>query len=248
MKQGLEIHIKDLSKTFNTKEVIKNMTLDIQASSFVSILGPSGCGKSTLLRLIAGLETPTSGEVILDGNVPGRFSFVFQEANLLPWRTVAENVQLPFELDAHLNLPELEIHKRVKEVLGQVQLAEAADLFPHELSGGMKMRVSLARALVSRPRLLLMDEPFAALDEATRFSMQDLLRDLWTNEKMTVVFVTHSVFESVYLSERIVRMGAPKGRIDLDMVIDLPEERTGGLRTSEALNKIAAVVSNGGQP
>lgn len=248
MKQGLKIQIKDLKKSFNDKTVIENMTMDIQPGSFVSVLGPSGCGKSTLLRLIAELEKPTSGQVVLDNDVPARFSFVFQEANLLPWRNVEENIQLPFELDPQLKSSENEIHQRVQDVLKQVQLTEAAKLFPHELSGGMKMRVSLARALISRPRLLLMDEPFAALDETTRFSMQDLLRDLWMKERMTVVFVTHSVFESVYLSQRIVKMGRPHGAIEMDTVIDLPEERSAELRTSEALNRIAAFISQGKAP
>ncbi|WP_295902811.1 ABC transporter ATP-binding protein [uncultured Bdellovibrio sp.] len=244
MTEGLGIHIKDLAKNFTKREVIKDLNLDIEPGSFVSIVGPSGCGKSTLLRLIAGLENPTSGEVSLSPTAKRSFSFVFQEANLLPWRSVFENVLLPFELNSSFkNLSYEEKSHRVIEALKKVKLEEFAKLFPHELSGGMKMRVSLARALVSSPRLLLMDEPFAALDETTRFEMQNQLLELWKNEKMTIVFVTHSLFESTYLSERIIMLKGAGAKITLDQTLDLPKNRTEALRTSEDLNRIVRHLS-----
>lgn len=244
MTTALGVEIKNLSKRFSQKEVLHNLNLKIEPGSFVSIVGPSGCGKSTLLRLIAGLENPSGGELQLSSPAKKAFSFVFQEANLLPWRTVFENVALPFELNSSSEkISAEEIKDKVLKALKKVKLEEARDLFPHELSGGMKMRVSLARALVSSPRLLLMDEPFAALDEHTRFEMQNQLLELWHNEKMTVVFVTHSIFESVYLSQRIIMLKGPGGGIVLDQQLDLPSKRTEDLRTSEIFNKIAKEVS-----
>lgn len=244
MTEGLGIRIKDLGKSFAKREVIKDLNLDIEPGSFVSVVGPSGCGKSTLLRLMAGLEKPTSGEVSLSPAAKRSFSFVFQEANLLPWRSVFENVFLPFELNsAFKNVPVEEKTSRVMAALKKVKLDESAKLFPHQLSGGMKMRVSLARALVSSPRLLLMDEPFAALDENTRFEMQNQLLELWKNEKMTVVFVTHSLFESTYLSERIIMLKGAGAEKVLDQKLDLPKNRTEELRTSEDFNRIVRSIS-----
>lgn len=238
------ISIRNLSKSFLQKNVIADLTLDIQQGSFVSIIGPSGCGKSTLLRLIAGLESVTQGEMIFSPTVRNSFSFVFQEANLLPWLTVLENVLLPFDLNISFrSLTYADKKERALKALKKVKLDNATELFPHELSGGMKMRVSLARALVSSPRLVLMDEPFAALDESTRFEMQNQLLELWQKEKMTILFVTHSLFESVYLSERLIMLkgvGAPKV---LDQKINLPAERHEALRTSEALNSIVRNIS-----
>ncbi|WP_415061183.1 ABC transporter ATP-binding protein [Bdellovibrio sp.] len=243
MKEALGIRIQNLSKSFPKRDVIQGLNLNIEPGSFVSIVGPSGCGKSTLLRLIAGLESSTQGELHLSSQAPASFSFVFQEPNLLAWRTVYENVALPFELIENLRQVSDEKHTRIMDCLRKVKLAESASLFPHELSGGMKMRVSLARALVSSPRLLLMDEPFAALDENTRFEMQNQLHQLWQSERMTILFVTHSLFESTYLSERILMLKGEGAKLVLDYKVELPSERTEDLRTSEVLNRIVRLLS-----
>ena len=238
------IKISQLKKTFQTKEikrnVIRDLSLEIQAGDFVSIIGPSGCGKSTILRLIAGLEEKTSGELSLsDSNA--RMSFVFQDANLMAWRTVYENVALPFELDESLKSI-TDKDALILETLKKVGLDHVVEAFPHQLSGGMKMRVSLARALVSRPQLLLMDEPFSALDEPTRFKMQEQLRELYLKENMTVIFVTHSVFEAAFLSNRVIALNGPGEATDIrldESLAELPKVRPDSLRTSPELNKIA---------
>lgn len=237
------IQIEKLNKSFGKRSVIENMDLSVEPGSFISIVGPSGCGKSTLLRLMAGLESASSGSVKLTlSDAPS--SFVFQEPNLLAWRTVYENVHLPFELNhAFKNLPDEERKNKVLAALQKVHLTEAQHLFPHQLSGGMKMRVSLARALVNSPKLLLMDEPFAALDESTRFEMQNQLHELWHSERMTVVFVTHSLFESAFLSERVVMLKGQGAPIVFDQKLALPERRQEHLRTSEGFNKIVEGLS-----
>lgn len=232
----MSIEIKDLEKSFGSKVVLKNLNLSIQEGSFISILGSSGCGKSTLLRLIAGLESPTSGDVT---NFLSPVSYVFQGANLLTWRTALENVLLPYEIDKALN-PDTQ--NRALQALEKVHLKEAANLFPHELSGGMQMRVSLARALVTQPKVLLLDEPFASLDELTRFEMQKQLLDLWQKEKMTIIFVTHSFSEAAFLSERIVMLKAP-GCISMDLAIDYTGKRDDSLRTSAELNETVRKLS-----
>ncbi|WP_257167812.1 ABC transporter ATP-binding protein [Bradyrhizobium sp. SRS-191] len=195
--------------------------LSIGKGEFVSLLGPSGCGKSTALRLIAGLASPSSGTVEIAASSmthPGhRIGFVFQEPTLMPWTSVRDNVGLPLKL-AHV--PTAEARPRIDAALAQVGLADFADAFPRELSGGMKMRASLARALVTRPDILLMDEPFAALDEITRFRLNNDLLALWRSLDMTVLFVTHSVFESVYLSQRVLVMTARPGRLSAEIRIE----------------------------
>jgi len=208
--------------------------LSVRRGEFVSLLGPSGCGKSTALRLIAGLAPPSSGSVEVAHHVgearPGhRIGFVFQEPTLMPWTSVGENVRLPLKL-AHA--PADETDARVAEALARVGLSEFADSYPRELSGGMKMRVSLARALVTDPDLLLMDEPFAALDEITRFRLNNDLLALWRKLQKTVIFVTHSVFESVYLSQRVVVMTARPGRLSAEIAIETSEPRSEEFRTS----------------
>ncbi|MBO9667359.1 MAG: ABC transporter ATP-binding protein [Bdellovibrio sp.] len=246
MSEVSSIRLENLKKSFHQREVIQNLNLEIQQGSFVSLVGPSGCGKSTVLRLIAGLESPTGGLVELDEESAGHFGFVFQDANLLPWKTVYENVALPFELSPALKeISQDEIKDRVLKILTQVKLQDSQHLFPHQLSGGMKMRVSLARALAPKPRLLLMDEPFAALDEITRYEMQIQLRDLWQQEKLTVIFVTHSLLEATFLSERVVLLKGPGGRVTLDRKLDLPIKRDDSLRTSESFNKIIQEISAG---
>ena len=207
--------------------------LDVRKGEFVSLLGPSGCGKSTALRLIAGLSAPTSGAVRVAHRAAAQaghsIGFVFQEPTLMPWTSVRENVRLPLKL-AHV--PREEADARVGEALAQVGLAEFADAYPRELSGGMKMRVSLARALVTDPDILLMDEPFAALDEITRFKLNNDLLALWRKLRKTVIFVTHSVFESVYLSQRVIVMTPRPGRIAAEFRIDAAEPRGEEFRTS----------------
>src|ERR1700761_8534069 len=201
--------LTDVGKRFdNGTEALAGLNWRVAQGEFVSLLGPSGCGKSTALRLIAGLATPSSGDVAQaarsDGARPGhRIGFVFQEPTLMPWTSVRDNVGLPLQL---AGVSSAEAGPRIEAALAQVGLADFADHYPRELSGGMKMRASLARALVTRPEILLMDEPFAALDEITRFRLNDDLLALWRNLRMTVIFVTHSVLESVYLSQRVVVM------------------------------------------
>jgi NitT/TauT family transport system ATP-binding protein len=229
---GICIRLEALTRKFPASGlVIDGLSLNIAAGSFVSILGPSGCGKSTLLRLIAGLEIPDGGCVRLEGGQARRHAtgFVFQDPLLLPWRSVVDNAALPLELSG---APARDARARAYSALVQVGLGDAVDRLPHELSGGMRMRVSIARALVTEPSLLLLDEPFAALDEMTRQRLDDELRRLWTRLAFTVVFVTHSVDEAVYLGERAVVLSSRPARIVSDRFLDLPRERTASLRAA----------------
>lgn len=225
--------LRGVTKTYDSGVLaLGGIDLDVGKGEFVSLLGPSGCGKSTALRLIAGLSDPTSGTVrVADraGQARHSIGFVFQEPTLMPWTSVRENVRLPLKL-AHA--PREKADARVGEVLAQVGLAEFADAYPRELSGGMKMRVSLARALVTDPDILLMDEPFAALDEITRFRLNNDLLALWRDLRKTVVFVTHSVFESVYLSQRVIVMTPRPGRLAAEFRVDAPKPRSEEFRTS----------------
>ncbi len=227
------VSLRGVTKTYDSGvAALGPVDLEVRKSEFVSLLGPSGCGKSTALRLIAGLGAPTSGAVRVahHGAQAGRsIGFVFQEPTLMPWTSVRENVRLPLKL-AHMARDQADA--RVGEALAQVGLTEFADAYPRELSGGMKMRVSLARALVTDPDILLMDEPFAALDEITRFKLNNDLLALWRNLRKTVVFVTHSVFESVYLSQRVIVMTPRPGRIAAEFRIDAVEPRGEEFRTS----------------
>jgi NitT/TauT family transport system ATP-binding protein len=232
---GLAVSLRGVTKIYdNGVMALGPLDLDVIRGEFVSLLGPSGCGKSTALRLIAGLNAPSSGTVGV-ANRAGQaraghaIGFVFQEPTLMPWANVRENVRLPLKL-AHAAAAEA--NARVAEALTQVGLAEFADAYPRELSGGMKMRVSLARALVTDPDILLMDEPFAALDEITRFRLNNDLLSLWRNLRKTVIFVTHSVFESVYLSQRVIVMTSRPGRIGAEFRIDATEPRNEEFRTS----------------
>jgi NitT/TauT family transport system ATP-binding protein len=204
------------------------LDFNVRKGDFVSLLGPSGCGKSTALRIIAGLSAPTSGTVRVAGG--GRsIGFVFQEPTLMPWASVRDNVALPLKL-AHR--PRADIGGHVEAALARVGLAEFAAAYPRQLSGGMRMRVSLARALATDPDILLMDEPFAALDEITRFRLNNDLLALWRDLRKTVIFVTHSVFESVYLARRVVVMTPRPGRISAEYRIDTAEPRGEDFRTS----------------
>lgn len=211
------VRIQKLSKNFSRRQVLDEISLEIDRGEFISVIGSSGSGKSTFLRLLAGLEHPTKGQILLSR--PLRLSFVFQEAGLLPWRTVEENIRLPFEL-----LKESPRH--VEEALQMVGLSACKALYPHQLSGGMKMRASIARALVTQPELLLMDEPFAALDEVTRFSLQDQLLNLCAQIGLTTVFVTHSISEAVYLSDRVFLLDQWNHKLALGEKINLPRPRS----------------------
>jgi NitT/TauT family transport system ATP-binding protein len=228
------VALSGVGKTFaNGVAALDCLDFVVRAGEFVSLLGPSGCGKSTALRIIAGLSEPTRGQVKWpdqSGGAAARdIGFVFQEPTLMPWTTVAGNVRLPLRF---AGIDEAAARPRVAVVLERVGLAGFAGAYPRELSGGMKMRVSIARALVTEPKLLLMDEPFAALDEITRFKLNDDLLSVWRSLGKTVVFVTHSVFESVYLSNRVVVMTPRPGRVFTELTIDAPYPRDQRFRTS----------------
>jgi NitT/TauT family transport system ATP-binding protein len=227
---------------------LDGIDLDICRGEFLSLLGPSGCGKSTLLRIIAGLSEPSSGARRLSlaadpvGGIPaGRIGFVFQDPTLMPWSTVTDNVLLPFRLSGRVGAAARE---RAAMEIDTVGLAGFERAYPRQLSGGMRMRVSIARALVTDPDLLLLDEPFAALDEITRMALNDDLLRLWDNRRPTVVFVTHSVFESVFLSSRVAVMTPRPGRIMAEVPVDLPQPRQRALRTSSRYAALCARVSD----
>ncbi len=218
------VSLRGVRKTFaNGTTALAGLDLDIRPGEFVSLLGPSGCGKSTVLRIIAGLASATAGQVDWPGSMGeerrGDIGFVFQEPTLMPWATALDNVWLPLRLRG---VSRREALPRLEEALALVGLAGFKSAYPRELSGGMKMRVSIARALSLRPKLLLMDEPFAALDEITRFKLNDDLLRLKRELGCTIVFVTHSVYESVYLSSRIVVMAARPGRVVAEIEVDDP--------------------------
>jgi NitT/TauT family transport system ATP-binding protein len=225
------VGVRGVSKVFaNGVEALADVSLDVAAGEFLSVLGPSGCGKSTLLRLIAGLAEPTTGTIDwADDRGRADLGFVFQEPTLMPWATALANVALPLKLRG---VTKSEREARAAEALDNVGLKGFERVWPRELSGGMKMRVSLARALVVQPRLLLMDEPFAALDEITRHRLNDDLLELWQRSGVTIVFVTHSVFESVFLSQRVVVMTARPGRVSAELAVSTPYPRSQAFRTS----------------
>jgi NitT/TauT family transport system ATP-binding protein len=207
--------------------VFDAFNLDVAPGEFLAILGPSGCGKSTLLRLIAGLDEPQSGSITAGS--PGHIAYVFQDAHLLPWRSVLKNVALPLEFSGISKADRVE---RARSALELVGLSDAINQYPNQLSGGMRMRVSLARAMVTQPRLLLLDEPFAALDEITRQHLDEQLYQLWQRTDLTVVFVTHSTSEAVFLADRAVVLSRRPARIVLDTAINLPANRPASLRGS----------------
>jgi NitT/TauT family transport system ATP-binding protein len=249
------VSLRGVGKTYaNGVVALEQLDLDVWPGEFLSLLGPSGCGKSTALRIIAGLSEPVGGTVTWPRSEISEgardIGFVFQEPTLMPWATVASNVRLPLDLqrvDTSAAAP------RVEAALARVGLTEFAGVYPRELSGGMRMRASIARALVTEPTLLLMDEPFAALDEITRFKLNDDLLSLWANLRKTVIFVTHSVFESVYLSSRIVVMTPRPGRVFTEVKIEAPYPRDRRFRTSAEYGTLCRRVSEalaaaGGEP
>lgn len=239
------ISISNLCKQYpNNKPVIEDFTFSASAGEFVSVLGASGCGKSTLLAMIAGLTGLSAGSIHIDGRIPvearASMSFVFQDPTLLPWRTVAGNVALALEFE---RVPKPVRAARIAAVLERVGLAPVAGYYPRELSGGMKMRVSIARALASTPRLLLMDEPFGALDEMTRNRLNEELLALRTQQRCTTLFVTHSISEAVFLSDRIVLMGANPGRVWREIPVSLPVPRSALLRSEPQFLSVVGEVS-----
>lgn len=238
------ISLEDVAKTYGSGTLaLDGVNASIARGSFVSLVGPSGCGKSTLLRMIAGLIEPSAGTIAWPasgGARPADIGFVFQDATLMPWARVFENVYLPLKLKG---VQRAEAEPRIMDALSRVGLADFAAAFPRELSGGMRMRVSIARALVTEPPVLLMDEPFAALDEFTREKLDDDLIDLWSGQNWTVIFVTHSVYESVYLSERVLVMGARPGRILRDIPIGAPFPRGRAFRESTDYLALCSEVS-----
>ena len=237
--------MRDVSKRFpNGTLALQGMSLDCADHEFISFLGPSGCGKSTALRLIAGLTRISGGTLdwpARAATAPGQreLSFVFQEPTLMPWARIFDNVWLPLKL---VGVGRDAAAPVIQQALEMVGLSRFADVYPRELSGGMKMRVSIARALVTRPRLLLMDEPFAALDEMTRIKLNNDLLAIWREHRFSVVFVTHSVYESVYLSSRIVVMAARPGRVIESIDIDEPYPRGEDFRTSTRYNQHCMAV------
>jgi len=242
------LSMRKVEKRYDTGTVaLSGLDLDLAAGSFVSLLGPSGCGKSTVLRLVAGLAAPTGGSIqwFADRAEAGarakpRLSYVFQEPTLMPWATVLANVMLPLRFGGASTR---EAEARAAESLRTVELAGFEKAYPRELSGGMKMRVSLARALVTEPEMLLFDEPFAALDEITRLKLTSDLNQLWRARRFTAIFVTHSVFESVFLSQRVVVMAARPGRIFSELSVDAPVERSDAFRMSQGYGETCAAVS-----
>jgi NitT/TauT family transport system ATP-binding protein len=240
-----EIALDGVSKQFRAGSLaLQNISVGVSKGEFLSLLGPSGCGKSTLLRLVSGLTSPTSGSIAVNGMSPANarelMSFIFQDATLLPWRTVEQNVGLGMELE-HAARPARK--EKVVRMLELVGLGQVAQRYPRQLSGGMKMRVSIARALVSRPRILLMDEPFAALDEMSRDRLNEELLRLYLKHQWTVMFVTHSVAEAVFLSTRIVILAPHPGRVAHVVPVELPWPRVAETRLTAAYEQQVAQVS-----
>ncbi|WP_371830796.1 MULTISPECIES: ABC transporter ATP-binding protein [Ochrobactrum] len=256
-ERGLEnaqtvIDIKDLSLVFETNDgpvhALSNINLAIQRGEFVSFIGPSGCGKTTLMRVVADLEQPTSGSVTVNGMTPEQarldrsYGYVFQAAALFPWRTIEDNISLPLEI---MGYSRAERQARIEKNLALVNLTGFGKKFPWQLSGGMQQRASIARALSFDPDMLLMDEPFGALDEIVRDHLNEQLLKLWAATRKTVIFVTHSIPEAVFLSTKIVVMSPRPGRIHEIIDCDLGPDRTLDIRESEAFLKIAHRVREG---
>jgi len=255
--EGAAVSCRNVSVRFVTERrtvtALDDVSFSVQSGGFLSLLGPSGCGKSTLLRVVADIIAPSSGTVTVLGKTPRQarleraLGFVFQDAALLPWRTAIENVELPLEVGGRRSLPKGAPTPR--ELMRLVGLEGWEASYPHELSGGMRQRVSIARALLGGPRLLLMDEPFGALDEITRDRLNEELRRIWQETKTTILFVTHSVYEAVFLGESVLVLAANPGRESAAVDIDLPRDRQLSIRETEPFNRIAAKMRGflGGQ-
>jgi len=236
----MSLHIEHLSKTFYDPEqggsvtALEDITLSVTNGEFVSLIGPSGCGKTTLLRIIAGLETPSSGQVCINGSVPERpwqhVGFVFQEYALFPWRTVLDNIAFGLEMK---NVPKHERHKKALHYCKRFGIDGFEHRYPRELSGGMRQRVAIARTLINEPDIVLMDEPFGALDSQTRSHLQTFLLQVWQQSKTTILFITHNIDEAVFLSQRVVGLSRRPGTIALSLAIHLDYPRD---ITSDAFN------------
>ena len=238
------IALNHVSKVYSNGTIaLQDMNLTIEKSQFVSLVGPSGCGKSTVLKIIAGLSKMSSGTIESDSinsQRQSKLAFVFQEAALMPWATVIDNVLLPLKL---AKVPKKEANALVEEAIALVGLKGFERAYPRQLSGGMKMRVSIARSLVTKPDILLMDEPFGALDEITRSKLNSDLLNLWQRKHWTVIFVTYNIYESVYLSNRVIVMAARPGRVVADLTIDVPYPRSEEFRTSPLYNQYCREVA-----
>ena len=247
---AVAVSCRDISVRFFTERrsvtALHNVSLDIQSGEFLSLLGPSGCGKSTFLRVVADLITPTTGSLQVMGVTPETarlrrdIGFVFQDAALLPWRTALQNVELPLEVARHRTHGTKAARTTPMELLHLVGLKGSENAYPHELSGGMRQRVSIARALVSDPRILLMDEPFGALDEITRDRLNEELLRVWRELGMTVLFVTHSIYEAAFLAQRVLMMAANPGRVQEIVPVTLPADRTLAIRETAEFVQLTA--------
>ena len=246
------ISVKDVDLIFETNDgpvqALRNVSLEVEKGDFVSFIGPSGCGKTTLLRAIAALEIPTKGNLTVNGKSPDsaridrEYGYVFQAAGLYPWRTVEGNIKLPLEI---MGYPKAQIKERIQKVIELVELKGFEKKFPWQLSGGMQQRASIARALAFDANILLMDEPFGALDEIVRDRLNSELLDLWRQTKKTICFVTHSIPEAVFLSTKIVVMSPRPGRITDTIQSTLPLKRDLNIRDSQDFIKIAQRVREG---
>ena len=235
------IDVRGVTKVYgNSMKALEDIDLVIEDGQFLSIVGPSGCGKSSLLQIVAGLSPSTSGEVIVNGRPvagpqPGDIAVIFQDALLLPWKTALQNVEFPLDLQG---VPAAERRARSEEMLELVGLAKFRDAYPSQLSGGMRQRVSIARGLAQNPRILLMDEPFGALDEQTRIRMGEELVRIWEHTRKTVLFITHSLTEAIYLSDVVVVMGRNPGHIIERIPVPLPRPRVGDMMGSDTFGKL----------
>lgn len=252
VKKEIEIEIKELGVTFqdnsgNDVQALTGVNLNIYKGEFVSLLGPSGCGKTTLLRSVADLQEPTEGTIHISGMTPKeirmqqKFGFVFQQPVLFDWRTVKKNIELPLEI---MYYSKEERSKRADEMLEMVGLKNFANHFPKQLSGGMQQRVNIARAFGLRPEILLMDEPFSALDEFTKEKLHEDLLRIWRQTDKTVLFVTHNIQEAVFLSDRVCVLSPHPGRLSAVVDIDLPRPRTLEMKETQHFNELVAKVRN----
>lgn len=248
----VEISLRNVGMTYHTNDnrdvtALTDVSIDINKGEFVSLLGPSGCGKTTLLRIIADLLTPTKGAVSIAGETPRqarlkkRYGIVFQNAVLYDWRTVKKNVMLPLEI---MHLPKADREERAEKMLELVGLKDFANHYPAQLSGGMQQRVGIARALAIQPEILLMDEPFSALDEFTREKLHEDLLNIWRKTNKTIVFVTHNIQESVFLSDRVCVLSPHPGRLSALIDIDLPRPRDNSLKNTHEFIDLVAKVRN----